>query len=346
MSLARLTAPDEAAALEALHDADRTDGLPVVVPTPERVETMLAGAAAAPDDSLGEMGPAGRPATVEAVAVNAVMAGCLPEHLPVVLAAVRALLAPEFDLTEVQSTTHNLAPLVIVNGPVRARAGLTGGTGALGPGHRANASIGRAVRLVLLNVGGARPGISDMALLGHPGKFTFCLAEDEERSPFGPLAASRGVDEGASAVTVVGAEAPHSVLSLPKPGTTGAEQADALLRVLALALASPASNPIYAGRGSLTVLLNVDHARLLAGAGHDRASVQAALHERARQPRSLLRELAGDAVPDGPPDDRMPAVASPDDIVVAVAGDGGLYSAVLPGWGGGPHGNRAVTVAL
>ena len=165
------------------------------------------------EQSLGIMGPAGCVASVEKVATAAVMAGCLPDHMPVVVAAVQAIVQDAFDLTEMQGTTHCTAPLTIVNGPARqACGGITGGYGALGPGHRANASIGRALRLAMMNIGGARPGISDMALLGHPGKFTYCLAEDEENSPFEPLHVSLGYGEDESVVTVVGAEAPHSVM--------------------------------------------------------------------------------------------------------------------------------------
>ena len=182
-----LQAADESAALEVLHEAGMTDGLPVIIPTPERVNRMVLASGQDGDMSLGVMGPAGGVATVEKVAVAAVMAGCLPDYLPVVLAAVKAVIADEFDLAQMQSTTHCTAPLIIVNGPGRLTCGpIASGFGALGPGHRANASIGRALRLCMINIGGAKPGESDMALLGHPGKFTYCLAEDEEHSPLRP----------------------------------------------------------------------------------------------------------------------------------------------------------------
>ena len=136
----------------------------------------------------GVMGPMLGTATVEKVAVAAVMAGCLSDYMPVVIAAVKAVIDPVFDLTEMQATTHCTAPLIIVNGPARHNCGpISSSYGALGPGHRANASIGRALRLAMINIGGGRPGESDMALLGHPGKFTYCLAENEELSPLPPL---------------------------------------------------------------------------------------------------------------------------------------------------------------
>lgn len=331
------TAADDATALDELHAAGRTDGLPVVVPTRDRVDALLAAVPFDPADDLGRVGPSHRRATVEAVAVNAVMAGCLPGHFPVVVAAVRAVLDPAFDLTEVQSTTHNVAPLIVVHGPVRDLAAVSSGTGALGPGHRANACIGRALRLVLMNVGGARPGISDMALLGHPGKFTYCLAEAEEESPFEPMHVARGLDASTSAVTVVGCEAPHSVISVPRPDLGPAGLADAILRVLSAGLGTVCANNVYAGRGNPVVVLNPGHARLLAAGGHDRASIQAALHAHARAAKDLLVELAGVAPGDGS------ICEAPEDILVLVAGGDGLYSAVMPTWGAGEHGNRAIT---
>ena len=207
-----LAAIDEAAALEQLHAARCTDGLPVVIPTAVRVERMVLASGLDADIVLGEMGPMWGAASVEAVAVAAVMAGCLPDYMPVVVAAIKAVCQSEFDLAEMQGTTHCTAPLIIVNGPARAFCGnLASGFGLMGPGHRANASIGRALRLAMINIGGARPGESDMALHGHPGKFTYCIAEDEANSPFPPLHTSQGYDAEQSVVTVVGAEAPHSV---------------------------------------------------------------------------------------------------------------------------------------
>ena len=192
---ALFTADDEVAALERLHELGCTDGLPVVIPTPERVERMVLAIGHPPETSLGVMGPLQGMCTAEKLATAAVMAGCLPDHMPIVVAAVLAMLDPQFDLAEMQGTTHATAPPIIVNGPARAMCGVAR-YGALGPGHRANASIGRAIRLAMINIGGARPGTSDMALLGHGGKFGQCLGEDEAHSPFTPLHTSRGRRRG------------------------------------------------------------------------------------------------------------------------------------------------------
>ena len=209
-----LSAVDEADAVERLHDLGCTDGLPVIVPTAARVERMVLASGQDPELVLGEMGPGKGIATIEKVAVAAVMAGCLPDYMPVVVAAVQAVIDPAFDLTEMQGTTHCTAPLIIVNGPAREWCGpIACGFGALGPGHRANACIGRALRLTMINIGGAHPGVSDMALLGHPGKFTYCLAEDEEASPFPPLHTALGYRATDSVVTVIGA---HGEAALQK----------------------------------------------------------------------------------------------------------------------------------
>jgi hypothetical protein len=342
----RLHAPDEAAALEELHRLGCTDGLPVVIPTPARVERMVLALGDEADLSLGAMGPKLGACTIEKLAAAAVMAGCLPEYAPVVRAAALAILDPVFDLTEVQATTHSIAPLFIVNGPARELCGsIASGTGALGPGHRANASIGRALRLAMINIGGGRPGISDMALLGHPGKFSFCLAEAEEASPFPPLHTTRGFEAEQSVVTVIGTDAPHSVcVETDADDPTSGER---LLRSFAGALAgSGTNNALSAGaegiHGQVVVILNPEHADLLHRQGYTRESIAAGIQERAVVSGALLNDAT--STPLALADDReYRCFRSPDDILVVVAGGGGMYSAVLPSWCGGPHRNRAVS---
>lgn len=337
---------DEETALEELHERGWTDGLPVVIPIPERVEAMLLGGGLDDDIILGVVGPGFGEATVEKVAVNAVMAGCRPEHFPVVVAAVRAICDDRFDLGLVQSTTHALAPVIIVNGPAREICGnIASGWGALGPGHRANASIGRALRLVMGNVGGARPGISDMAVLGQPGKFTACFAEAEESSPFAPLHVDRGFAPSSSAVTVVGVEAPHSVLASPDGDDPDA--AERVLRTLAASIANAGSNSTYGGNGTNLVVLNPMHARILAHAGCSRADVQRRLHELAVTPKRVLNSYAPMRLyPPEQGDGLVRAIRRPENVVVAVAGGEGVYSAVFNCWGGGEHNVRPVTVEV
>lgn len=333
--MALLEAADEVAALELLHDLGCTDGLPVVVPTTERVERLILATGLEGSIDLGTMGPLGAATTIEAVAVNAVMAGCLPDHMPIVVAAVRAVLRPEFDLSEVQSTTHSVSPLMVLNGPVPAACGVASGFGALGPGHRANATIGRALRLCMINIGGARPGISDMALLGHPGKFSMCLAEDEVGSPWEPLSVAAGFESGDSVVTVVGVEAPHSMVFVDDADDPDSPQR--LLRAVAAVIATTGSNNAFFRVGSAAVLLNPEHAQVLGRAGLTRRDVQVELQRLATNPRGRLQSLNPMFVPRGNPDDDLHAIASPDHILVAVAGGGGLYSSVFPSWGAGAH---------
>lgn len=335
-----LPARDEDDALEMLHDLGCTDGLPVVIPTRARVDPMVLATGHPGDAQLGVMGPNQGACTVEKLAVAMVMAGCVPDHAPVVVAAAQAIMDDAFDLTEMQATTHCTAPLLIVNGPMRRWCQLASGYGALGPGFRANASIGRALRLAMINIGGGRPGVGDMALLGHPGKFTYCLAEHEEHSPFEPLHVARGFDAEQSVVTVVGAEPPHSVIGVVDADDSGS--ASRLIASLAAGIASPTTNNAALRGGQVVVVLNPDHANALAAAGHTRASIAAAIYDGATiSGAELVRTAAG--LGPARPDDTFRCVASPDDVVLIVAGGNGIYSAVMPTWSTGPHKNRAVS---
>ena len=338
-----ITAADEAAALEDLHARGCTDGLPVVIPTHERIQRMVLAAGQAGDMLLGTMGPGHGLATIENIAVAAVMAGCLPDYMPVVVAAAKAVIDPRFDLTEMQATTHCTAPLIIVNGPARHSCGpIASGTGALGPGHRANASIGRALRLAMINIGKARPGSSDMALLGHPGKFTYCLAEDEENSPFPALHEDLGFEAQDSVVTVLGAEAPHSVLYAGDGDDP--EGYKVLLDLLAMGLANaPSNNAILTG-GAATVVLNPEHSTVLHKAGLSRQDIARELCERCylepAQVKHLMPAFSGDN-----PSRRM-AFRGPEQILILQAGGSGLYSMVMPSWCAGTHSNAAVSVKV
>ncbi|MFT7651841.1 MAG: hypothetical protein ACI9ON_002151 [Limisphaerales bacterium] len=343
-----LQAADEAEALELLHEMGCTDGLPVVIPTDERVARMVLASGQAADMVLGEMGPGKGTATISKVASAAVMAGCIPDYMPLVVAAVSAVIDPVFDLTEMQATTHCTAPLIIVNGPARESCGpVASGFGALGPGHRANASIGRALRLCMINIGGGRPGVSDMALLGHPGKFTYCLAEDEENSPFTPLHVSLGFQAQDSVVTVIGAEAPHSVIY--STNADDPDNADKCLFQIAQGLAGLATNNAILTGGSAVVVLNPEHAQVLADANMNRESVARRLWE-------LTHVSSADRLAYGQQftawqktkdvGTTYPAFPSPENILVITAGGVGLYSMVMPSWSAGAHSNSPVSVQV
>ncbi len=338
-----LSAVDDASALEDLHRLGCTDGLPVVIPTAERVERMVLASGYDGDVTLGDMGPNLGRCTLEKLAAAAVMAGCLPDYFPIVIAAAKAVLDPAFDLTEMQATTHSTSPLIVVNGPAALACGVHSGFGALGPGYRANASIGRAMRLAMINIGGGRSGTSDMALLGHPGKFTACLAEAEDDSPFPPLHTTRGFRPDQSTVTVIGTDAVHSVI-----GVTNADDAtssDRLITSLTIGLTNLATNNAALRGGQGVVILNPDHAAALHAAGHTRASIASAICDRAAYSGDQLAATAA-SMGRTRADHRYSCFDNPDDILVLVAGGGGLYSAVAPTWCAGPNKSRAVTVEI
>ena len=326
----------EEEAIEELHARGWTDGLPVVLPTPERVErALMYSPGLDPNVVLGLMGPREGEVTVGKVAVNAVMAGCRPEYLPVVLAAVEAVLDPVFHLGPMQETTHSVTPLIVVNGPVRRDLGIATGTGVLGPGHRANASIGRALRLVMINVGGGYVEVGDMAIFGSPAKFTMCVGEDEEISPLTQLHVSRGLAPQDSAVTVIPVEGPHTVVSLTD-GNDIAGCAERLIASLGVGLAAVTSTSVYLGQGAVAVLLNPDHAIALRRAGLDREQILNRVWAAAAAPKATLRQFNPAMVRSEPgrDDEQLDhAVTSPDRIVLAVCGAPGSYSVTMPTWG-------------
>jgi hypothetical protein len=332
---ARHSAPDDLDAFQGwIMEQGWGDGLPVISPTAERVRRMLAGARRAPDELVAVLPPRLGQATVERVAVNAVMAGALPEHLPVVLAAVEAVSDPVFNLQAVQTTTHPCSPLIIVNGPIAARLGINAAGNALGQGARANAVIGRALRLVLQNIGGARPGREDRATHGHPGKFAYCLAENEVASPWEPLSIDRGFSREDSTVTVCASEGPHNV------NDHGSTTADGILATVAGSAASVGSNNIYLG-GEPLVVLGPEHAATVAAAGWSKDDFRRALWERARvsigrfAPENLERfaTIYPEGFNDAPAEALAPIAREWRDIMVIVAGGAGKHSAVIPTFG-------------
>jgi len=308
-----------------------TDGLPIIPPTPERVGKMLEGMHwRAADDVIGVVPPAMGVAMLHGIAVNAVMAGCRPEYLPVIVAALQAVLETSYGLAHRQTTTHAGAPLIIVNGPVIEKLGLNYGNGVFGPGWRANATIGRALRLVLMNVGGAVPAEVDFCQHAHPGKYTYCIAEHEKANPWEPLHVERGFDRDTSIVTVVNAEAPHSM--------TENVQTDPIeiMRTFADTMATLGGNNLYS-QGHPVLVLGPEHARHIAAAGWKKIDVQKALFEMARKPWGLARNRGKSKGPFFPvwidkadPNASVPIVNEPRDLIVIVAGGAGGKSMWCP----------------
>ena len=324
---------------EAMFDRGWTDGLPVVPPTEARVLRMLDGTTRAPTEVVAVVPPDLVECTVEKVAVNAVLAGCRPEYLPVVLTAVEAACTEEFNGHGLLATTYFSSPVVIVNGPVRAAIGMNSGLNALGQGNRANATIGRALQLVIRNVGGGRPGGVDRATLGNPGKYTFCFAEDEEGSPWEPLSVSRGAADGASAVTLfAGAGVQPVVDQLSRTPESLASTFAACLRVVA--------HPKLPIAFDALLVVSPEHARVFRDAGWSRARLLEELTARLQLPGAELVRGAGgiaEGLPEALRDATLPKFRDGGLLVAHAGGGAGLFSAIIAGWASGSTGSVPVT---
>jgi hypothetical protein len=321
-----------------------TDGLPIIPPTPQRVERMLACTNRDRFLELGVMPPSQGIVTIEKLAVNAVMAGCRPEYFPVVVAATEAMLEERFNLYAVQSTTHPCAPLLILNGPIASEIGVNSRYNAFGQGWRANATIGRAIRLVLLNVGGGAPGVLDRATQGQPSKYSFCVAENELENPWSPLHVERGFDRATSTVTVCGAENPHNLndhVSNASPG---------ILTMIASSMASMGSNNAYL-YGEPVLALGPEHAAILARDGLSKDDVRRYLWQHARIPRAQWQSGGMYGMMSAPtdafsPEPALPMFRKPEDLMIIVVGAAGRHSSWMPTFGAMTQSvTRAITLA-
>jgi hypothetical protein len=311
-----------------------TDGLPVIPPTPELVARFVAAAGRPADELVAVVPPSLGRGTVGKIAVNAVMAGARPEYMPVILAAVRAMCAEPFALHGVAATTNFASPLLVINGPARKALDVNCAAGVFGSGWRANATIGRAIRLVMVNLGGARPGVISMSTFGHPGRYTYCIGEHEEASPWPPLHVERGFDPGDSTVAVFAGEAPHGVYD------HRSRRGRQILNAIAGSLMATWHVKLT-GYGDTLVVLSPEHAGTLADDGWDKPRIRQYLWERCRLPaRELVPdEEWGEGLPEtararlSDPAALVPKFRSPDNLVVLVAGGtAGRFSAVIPGF--------------
>jgi hypothetical protein len=317
-----------------------TDGLPIVPPTETRVRELLTQTPRDPREVVGVLPPRQGEATIEKIAVNDVMAGCRPAYFPVVLAAIEALADPLFNLDSVQATTHPVATLLVVNGPIARAIGLQAGYNAFGQGFRANVTIGRAVRLVLMNVGGGLPGSGDRATQGSPAKIAYCVAENEAESPWEPLHVEAGLPAGTSTVTVFGCEGPHNIQDHYSNTARG------VLLTVAGAMGQAGSNNLL-GRGWPLLSLGPEHAATIAREGYTKQQVKEFLFEHARYPLAKLgleyrrQQIERWGVVDAP-DTMVPIVRTADDISVIVVGGAGKHSSWQPTFGDGTHWTRRV----
>jgi hypothetical protein len=334
-----------------------TDGLPVAPPTKEKVLEILDHLQRSPSEIIGAVPPLNGKATVEQIAIQCAMAGARPEHVPVVIAALEALLDPHFNLHGVQCTTNPCAPLVVVSGPIVESIGMNVGCGAFGGGGHANAAIGRAVRLVLWNIGGGRPGVTDMSPLGHPAKYAFCAGENHAQSPWTGIQTDFGLDESQSAVTVFACTGPYPALVCG--------DAQGILTMIGESLPSTTINMFHSA-GQLLIVFSIRPAEELAKGGISKQDVKNWVFENARLNVGTLRRHglgheSGDTLStywgtrglekqrprldDLADDVELPLVLSPDDIhVLVTGGDTQWWAGFCPGWGN--YGGYAITRAI
>ena len=305
-----------------------TDGLPIIPPTGERVEKMLSGTIKKPQDVIGELAPNYSEATVEKIAVNAVMAGCLSHYMPVIIAAVEAMIEEQFNLYAMVITTHPANPLLIVNGPIRKELEINSGYNVFGQGARANATIGRALRLIQVNIGGGIPGKVDRATQGSPAKFSFCIAENEEKNPWQPLHVERGFAPSVSTVTMLMAENPHNIQDEHSTNAQG------IMTTLAGSVKAQGSNNVFYQSGEVLLVLCPEHAATLAEGGLSKQDIRHYLWENARIPKSEFPPERQTGRFSAFKDDALiPITAKESDIMIIVAGGAGKHSAYCPNFG-------------
>jgi len=324
---------------EAMYDRGWSDGLPLVPPTEARVMRMLEGTSRAPSDIVANVAPDLIDVTVEKIAVNAVMAGCKPEYLPVVIAAIEAICTDEFNIHGLLATTMSVGPVFVVNGPIRNEIGMNSGINVFGQGNRANLTIGRAVQLVVRNVGGGRPGGVDRAAQGSPVKIGLAFPEDEEGTPWISLAEERGIDPGVNAVTALCLEGPRLVVDQLS------RSAESLTNLIAECLLTTHSPRMVVGIDALLVL-SPEHMARYIDAGWDRARFRSELEERLMiSSDDILRGVGG--IDEGVPVEfagaQLPKFRPGGLHIAHAGGPAGLFSSIFAGWVSGPTGSVPVT---
>lgn len=327
---------------EAMFTRGWADGLPVVPPTPEKVRAMLAATARSPEDVIADIGPNIAPATVEKVAINAVLAGCKPEYFPVVLAAVEAVASDAYNIHGLAATTWYSGTMLVVNGPIADEIGMNDEFNAFGPGNRANATIGRAVNLVVQNIGGSKAGGVDRSTQGHPAKWTLCFAEREHDSPWTSLATERGFEPGISTVTAFACSGPAGIADQLS------RNPESLARSIATGL-QQIWHPKLAMTFDAMVAIGPEHARVFAEAGWDKARLRTKLLALTTRPGSEMVRGAGgidEGVPVAMQEMDIPKFR-PNGLWITHVGSGaGLWTGIFAGWVSGEKGSDMVTRAV
>ena len=325
-----------------------SDGLPIIPPTAARVEQMLAYCDRPWHEAVGKIGPRYGEATPARIAVSAVMAGAEPSSFPLIMLALEAMCEKRFNLYGIQATTHNAAPLMIFNGPIAREVGINCGHNAFGPGVQANATIGRAVRLALVNIGGSIPMIGDMCTYGFPAKYTYCAAENEAANPWEPLHVERGYNIDDTTVTVVGAECPHNINDHESITALG------VLTTIAGSMGVAGVNDVYHDVCEPVLLIGIEHAKTIAEGGYTKAAVKKFICENANLPMKKfsrenierrLRFWFPGKYDNAGPETLVPMIQRPEDLIVVVIGGAGKHSAFIPTFGATLSVTRALKCA-
>lgn len=330
----RQRAPGDFVAVQRFfEDKGWTDGLPIVPPTESLVSEMLTMTPFPPEEELGKMEPLNGTVTIEKIAANAVMAGCEPCYFPVVVAAMRAIMQPQFHVGSTACTTGGAAPVIVVSGPIASEIGINSATSCFGGNVKANATIGRAVRLTMRNIGGAKPGGMEKSTLGWPGKMSMCYAEAEERTPWAPFRVSQGFSTDQSAVSVLAVRGLIGVTEGAQDNGLG------VLETIAASMRMVGTPAYYQDKAPVIVSFGPEHAREIADAGFStREKVQGYLFEHCRLPVKTLRGRGYDgsfwpeAIDPNDDDALVPIVTKPSEFWVMVAGGDGRHSAWMPAW--------------
>ncbi|HEX2828024.1 MAG TPA: hypothetical protein VHP37_16850 [Burkholderiales bacterium] len=337
LSSAAYEVADDFEANELYQKNGWTDGLPIVAPTESRVRAFVAAASLSPDAVVGVEPVRRRRITAEKIAIAAVMAGCLPEYMPVVVAIVKALCEPQYGLHGSSASTGGSAPFIVVNGPIRNELGMNATHNVFANGSRANAAIGRSIRLFILNVLGGIPGQLDRSTLGHPGKFSFCVAEDEEDSAWTPLSVERGIPPGESAITVMAVESPHQIMN-----EWTHDPREILDTYAAAVRANMLTYSIW--EGNYAIVVPKQHRQIFNAAGWAKQQIREYLYETCRVARREWRTVGKAAVAGRKDEERVyRALRTPDDLlVVAAGGPAGGFGAIVPPW----YGQKSLAVTM
>ncbi|MGB8232602.1 MAG: hypothetical protein WCE60_01285 [Methanobacterium sp.] len=303
-----------------------TDGLPIIPPTRDRVIKFLDYTDRNPDELLAILQPRQGKSNIEKIAVNSVMAGCLPQFMPIIQHSIEAVSNEKFNLTSINATTHPVAVCTILNGPISREIDASSSEGCLGPGNLANATIGRAMRLCLINIAGAVPGIGDHATMGSPAKYSYAFAESESESPWESLHCERGFDKLTSTTTVMAVEAPHNV------NDHRSKHAEELLDTISYSLSTPGSNNSHVP-GEVLVIISPEHARTISRDGWNKKDVKNYLHENTLVSVDLADKGGSKLNKKWIVDGNIHITRSPDDVVVVVAGGAGRHTMIAHGFG-------------